>query len=240
MDKSLFLALDFPNWEVTNNFLVEHQLQGVPVKVGMELFYREGPNIIEKLKRDNHKIFLDLKLHDIPNTVMQAMKNIAGLGVDVVNVHALGGTEMIKYAKEGLIDGATHQLSPKLIAVTILTSMNQKMMNNELQLSGNVSEQAVHLAKLAYGSGADGVVCSAHEATEIKVACDKSFLTVTPGIRLTNSSKDDQQRVATPAFARENGADMIVIGRSITKAKDPRRAYEQAVTEWRGSNGFCS
>lgn len=230
MNHAFYLALDFPDWKISQEFLVSNQLEGIPVKVGMELFYREGPQVIEKLKENNHPVFLDLKLHDIPTTVKRAMKNIAGLGVDMVNVHALGGSEMIEQAKEGLMsDPQGHDT--KLIAVTILTSMDQKTINGELRLPGEVEGNAVHLANLTLQSGADGVVCAVHEANQIKTACGTSFLTVTPGIRLANSNTDDQRRIATPAFASENGADILVIGRSITKAACPHRAYEQAMKE---------
>ncbi|QGS68614.1 orotidine-5'-phosphate decarboxylase [Oceanobacillus sp. 143] len=197
----------------------------------MELFFREGPAIIEKLKANNHPIFLDLKLHDIPTTVMRAMKNLAALEVDIVNVHALGGSEMIKHAKEGLLSGSPKRKT-KLIAVTILTSHDKETMNNQLLISGELKDSAVHLADIAEQSGADGVVCSVHEAGSIKEKCGSSFLTVTPGIRLANSSIDDQKRVATPKFARENNADILVIGRSITKAENPYQAYRQAIEEW--------
>ena len=207
-----------------------NQLQGVPVKVGMELFYHEGPSIIEKLKENNHPIFLDLKLHDIPTTVKRAMQNIASLEVDLVNVHALGGSKMIEYAKEGLLS-TNGSKQTKLIAVTILTSMEQTMMNHDLNIEGNVLEQTGRLAYLSKQHGADGVVCSAHESTSIKEKCGQDFLTVTPGIRLENSSKDDQKRVATPKFAREQKADYLVIGRSITRAKNPKAAYQQALRE---------
>lgn len=230
MSNQIYLALDFPSWKETKEFLDFHQMQGVPVKVGMELFYREGPHVIEKLKENNHPVFLDLKLHDIPTTVRRAMRNIAGLGVDLVNVHALGGSEMVQQAKEGLLSGAGNK-ETKLIAVTILTSTDRKTMNNDLRLPGNVDKNVVHLAKLSQQSGADGVVCSVHEATQIKAKCGPSFLTVTPGIRLENSETDDQKRIATPAYAHENGADILVIGRSVTKADNPYEAYQQALKE---------
>lgn len=228
---NIYLALDFPTWEETSQFIEQHQLQGAPVKVGMELFYREGPNVIKKLKENNHPIFLDLKLYDIPNTVHKAMKNLAKLEVDIVNVHALGGSEMIGQAKEGLLSGNSRH-ETKLIAVTILTSFDNETMNNELLLPGELADTAVHLAKLTKNSGADGVVCSVHEAGLIKDACGSQFLTVTPGIRLQDSNHDDQKRIATPQFARTHGADILVIGRSITNAVNPHDAYQQAIKEW--------
>lgn len=230
MNHPIYLALDFPSWKESKIFLDANKLNGVPVKVGMELFYREGRYVIEKLKENNHPVFLDLKLHDIPTTVRRAMKNIAELGVDIVNVHALGGSEMIQQAKEGLLSGAGNH-ETKLIAVTILTSTDKQTMNHELRLTGEVEDNVVHLAKLSMRSGADGVVCSVHEANKIKASCGTSFLTVAPGIRLANSHSDDQKRIATPTFARENGADILVIGRSVTNADYPNQAYEQAMKE---------
>ncbi|WP_099158021.1 orotidine-5'-phosphate decarboxylase [Virgibacillus ndiopensis] len=231
MYNDLYLALDFPTWVEAKSFLDQNELDGVPVKVGMELFYREGPSIIEKLKQDNHAIFLDLKLHDIPTTVMKAMKNLAKLEVDIVNVHALGGSEMIQQAKEGLISGSASHVT-KLIAVTVLTSMDDNVLNNELMIPGNVQDNATHFAEFASKNGADGVVCSVQEAKQIKEACGTSFLTVTPGIRLQESDVNDQKRVATPAFARDNGADILVLGRTVTKAGKPKVAYEKVKEEW--------
>jgi|SRR5690625_635281 len=225
----IYLALDFPTWKEAEHFLKEHDLQGVPVKVGMELFYREGITVIERLKEDNHAIFLDLKLHDIPTTVMRTMRNLATLEVDFVNVHALGGSEMIKRAKEGLMSRC---YDTKLLAVTILTSMDDEMINHDLHLSGTVDDNVLHLATMAEKSGADGVVCSVHEAKRIKEKTNETFMTMTPGIRLSDSLDDDQKRVATPKKARENKASSLVIGRSITNAKDPKEAYKRALKEW--------
>lgn len=228
----IYLALDFPTWEEAGSFLTTHDLNGVPVKVGMELFYREGVSVIEKLKEREHPVFLDLKLHDIPTTVMRAMRNLAKLNVDFVNVHALGGSDMIKRAKEGLLAGTSPGHETKLLAVTILTSMDEAAMNYDLRLPGSVDDNVLHLAKLSEESGADGVVCSVHEANAIKQACKSTFITMTPGIRLADSSDDDQKRVATPAFARENGSTSLVIGRSITQANNPLDAYKRALKEW--------
>jgi len=229
MNNGMYLALDFPTWEMSKRFLEEHNLHEVPVKVGMELFYREGMHVIEELKKRNHPIFLDLKLHDIPTTVMRAMKNLAHAEVDLVNVHAIGGSEMIKRAKEGL---TSVNDKTKLIAVTILTSMDEMEMVRDLRLPNNINDNVLHLSTLAKQSGADGVVCSVHEVQAIKEACSNEFLTVTPGIRLMNSKDDDQKRVATPAMAKELNSDYIVIGRSITKAEQPFDAYKQALEEW--------
>jgi len=229
---NMYLALDLPNWEEAGRFLDDHKLHGVPVKVGMEMFYREGISVIEKLKENNHPIFLDLKLHDIPTTVMRAMKNLARLEVDMVTIHALGGGEMIAGAKEGLLSGARSGKETKLVAVTLLTSMDQTALNEEVGIQGEMTEQVIRLASVAKENGADGVVCSVHEAQQVKDECGTGFLTVTPGIRLVKSQQDDQKRVATPRFARENGSDIIVIGRSITQAENPLRAYQQALGGW--------
>lgn len=231
MNNNMYLALDFPTWEEAKQFLEANEFKEVPVKVGMELFYREGTHVIEQLKKRNHPVFLDLKLHDIPTTVMRAMRNLAHLEVDLVNVHALGGSEMIKRAKEGL-QSVNNHFDTKLIAVTILTSMDEQALHEDLQLKGSVEDNVVHLAKMAQNSGADGVVCSVHEVEMIKQYCNESFLTVTPGIRLATSSGNDQKRIATPSLARKLGANSIVIGRSITKATHPLDAYNQALEEW--------
>ncbi len=228
----MYIALDFATGEEALRFLTENELQGVPVKVGMELFYKEGTTFIEKLKSKEHPIFLDLKLHDIPTTVYRTMKNIAALEVDIVNVHALGGGEMMQRAKEGLLAGSSNE-SPALLAVTVLTSMDEDVMKKELHIKESLKKQVGHLATLAKQNGVDGVVCSAHEAEYIKELCGPSFLTVTPGIRLANSETDDQVRVATPAEAKKIGSDILVIGRSITRADDPKRAYETALEEWK-------
>ncbi|MCT2538030.1 orotidine-5'-phosphate decarboxylase [Aquibacillus koreensis] len=232
MHTPVYLALDFPTWEESHSFIQSNNLQGVPVKVGMELFYREGPKVIQELKDSNHAIFLDLKLHDIPTTVHKAMKNIAKLGVDLINVHASGGSEMIHAAKMGLVEGTGDGEVPKLLAVTVLTSMDETILQDELHVNESVKRAVTRLAKLANDNGADGVVCSAHEVPNIKEVCTSNFLTVTPGIRLADSEHNDQKRIATPAFAKKNGASAIVIGRSITQAENPKQAYEKALEEW--------
>lgn len=229
---NIYLALDFPTWDEASEFLAVNDLHGVPVKVGMELFYREGISVIEKLKERDHSIFLDLKLYDIPTTVMRAMQNLAKLEVDFVNVHALGGSDMIKKAKEGLMSYPSYSHETKLLAVTILTSMDEETMHHDLGLTGSVDENVLHLAKISEQSGADGVVCSVHEANRIKAQCSSVFMTMTPGIRLTDSADDDQKRIATPQFAKQNGATSLVIGRSITKATNPKETYERALREW--------
>ncbi len=231
MDKPFYLALDYRTTEDVKKFINTNELFGVPVKVGMELYYREGRQIVEWLNQHGHPIFLDLKLHDIPTTVEKAMYNLASLGVDIVNVHASGGSEMIEAAKRGLEAGAINK-TPKLIAVTVLTSMDQAILQDELHIKQPLSSAVERLALLSKNSGADGVVCSAHEVPSIKKVCGDSFLTVTPGIRLSDSNQNDQKRVATPTMAKQNGADYLVIGRSITQAINPQENYQRVIEEW--------
>lgn len=225
MSKTI-VALDFSRKEDVMNFLDKFK-EPVYVKVGMELTYAFGFEMIHEIKKRGHKIFLDLKLHDIPNTVKNGMKNLAKLDVDIVNLHAAGGSAMMKAAIEGLEEGAVNGKRPLCIAVTQLTSTSQEAMNEELLIPGDVKEVVISYAKLAKESGLDGVVCSVHEAKAIHEACGSDFLTVTPGIRLADDSKDDQKRVATPAFAKEQGCDYIVVGRSITKSADPVATYHE-------------
>ena len=226
------VALDFSKKEDVMNFLDKFD-KPIYVKVGMELTYAFGFEMIREIKARGHKIFLDLKLHDIPNTVKNGMKNLAKLDVDVVNLHAAGGSAMMKAAMEGLNEGAVNGKRPLCIAVTQLTSTSQEAMNEELLIPGDVKDVVISYAKLAKESGLDGVVCSVHEARAIHEACGADFLTVTPGIRLSSDSKDDQKRVATPQFAKEEGCDYIVVGRSITKSEDPYKTYNeiQAIME---------
>ncbi|WP_217585664.1 orotidine-5'-phosphate decarboxylase [Lentibacillus saliphilus] len=233
--ENIYLALDFASWREASAFLDTNQMNNIPVKVGMELFYREGPSVVNHLKDRGHPVFLDLKLHDIPTTVKKAMKNIAQLGVDLVTIHASGGSDMIKQAKEGLILGSDMTSIPKLIAVTVLTSIDEDMMKDEFAIDQSIEQRVNTLATLAYGNGADGVVCSVNEAKVIKSSVTSELLTVTPGIRLIENDNDDQVRVATPGDARANGADILVVGRTITQAQDPRAAYERVMEEW--SNG---
>ena len=220
------VALDFSRKEDVMNFLDKFE-EPIYVKVGMELTYAFGFEMIREIKSRGHKIFLDLKLHDIPNTVKNGMKNLAKLDVDIVNPHAAGGSAMMKAAMEGLAEGAVNGKRPLCIAVTQLTSTSQEAMNEELLIPGEVKDVVISYAKLAKESGLDGVVCSVHEARGIHEACGADFLTVTPGIRLSDDSKDDQKRVATPAFAKEEGCDYIVVGRSITKSADPLATYHE-------------
>ena len=203
------------------------------VKIGMELFYAEGPVMIKQLKERGHKVFLDLKLHDIPNTVKKSMQVLGEYGVDMVNVHAAGGIEMMKAAKEGLMLGAARYAEkPKLIAVTQLTSTDEEALHNELLIEKPMKEVVKQYALNAKEAGLDGVVCSAHEAAEIHSVCGEDFLTVTPGIRFAESTSDDQKRVMSPAQAKDAGSDYIVVGRPITAADRPSDAYERCVEEF--------
>lgn len=221
------VALDFSNREQVLDFLDQFK-EPVYVKIGMELTYACGLDLIKEIKARGYHIFLDLKLHDIPNTVKGGMKNLAKLGVDIINCHCEGGIEMMKAAKEGILVGTPEGVTPaKVIGVTVLTSISKEVLNNELGVEGEVIDAVVKYAKNAKAAGLDGVVCSVHEAKAIHEACGDDFLTVTPGIRLAGNSADDQKRVATPEYANEQGCDMIVVGRSITRAADPVAAYHQ-------------
>ncbi|TWG63820.1 orotidine-5'-phosphate decarboxylase [Bacillus subtilis] len=229
------IALDFASAEETLAFLAPFQQEPLFVKVGMELFYQEGPSIVKRLKERNCELFLDLKLHDIPTTVNKAMKRLASLGVDLVNVHAAGGKKMMQAALEGLEEGTpAGKKRPSLIAVTQLTSTSEQIMKDELLIEKSLIDTVVHYSKQAEESGLDGVVCSVHEAKAIYQAVSPSFLTVTPGIRMSEDAANDQVRVATPAIAREKGSSAIVVGRSITKAEDPVKAYKAVRLEWEG------
>ena len=230
-DKDVIVALDFPDAVKTFEFLKKFESSSRKpfVKIGMELFYSEGPEIVKKIKEHGHKIFLDLKLHDIPNTVRGGMKSLRSLGVDMVNLHAAGGIDMMKAAVEGLSGGET---KPLLIAVTQLTSISQEKMNNELLISGSVDEVVAHYAKNAKAAGLDGVVCSPLEAQKIHAEIGKDFYTVTPGIRFSENDTGDQARVTDPLKARELGSDYIVIGRPVTQAENPVSVYERCVKEF--------
>lgn len=232
MSKDVIVALDFAGGEQALKFLDKFQGKKPFVKIGMELFYAEGPSIVRAIKARGHKIFLDLKLHDIPNTVKKAMSSLKNLDVDMCNLHAAGGSEMMKYAIEGLTreDGSR----PILIAVTILTSIGEERLNDELRVSGRLDETVMGYAKLACDSGLDGVVCSPLEAGKVKSVCGDKFLTVTPGVRFADGEKGDQVRVTTPSKARDLGSDYIVVGRPITAAADPVAAYERACAEFLG------
>lgn len=222
------IALDFPSKLDVEEFLSEFT-EPLFLKVGMELFYQEGPELIETLNRYGHDIFLDLKLHDIPNTVEAAMRRIAELGVDMVNVHAAGGFAMMEAAKRGLSGSGT-----KLIAVTQLTSTSEQQMQQEQLIKVSLEESVLHYAKLAKQAGLDGVVCSVHEAKAIGEACGEEFLRVTPGIRPAASESHDQKRIATPGDAKRQGSTHIVVGRAITRSENPQKSYDYINGEWSG------
>jgi orotidine-5'-phosphate decarboxylase len=235
MKDSLIIALDFPGMSQVREFLKTLEQEQLFVKVGMELFYSEGPAIIEELKKQGHQIFLDLKLHDIPNTVKSSMKVLAGLGCDLVNVHAAGGSEMMGAAMEGLESGTlTGQKRPYCIAVTQLTSTSEMQVKQEQQIEVGLQESVLNYANLAKSTGLDGVVCSPHEAGLIQERLGADFFTVTPGIRPAESALQDQKRTATPEFARKQGVSAIVVGRPITRAANPLESYLAIKNEWKG------
>ncbi|PXZ09900.1 orotidine-5'-phosphate decarboxylase [Lactobacillus helveticus] len=232
--KPVIVAIDVDNQEQLTKILSNlGQPQDVFIKIGMELLYHAGPDLVKKLAKQGYQIFLDLKLHDIPNTVYQATKQLAQLGITYTTVHALGGSQMIQAAKDGLIAGtpAGHTV-PKLLAVTELTSISDEVLRFEQNCALSMSEQVMSLAKTAKKSGADGVICSPLEVKELHQKIGDDFLYVTPGIRPKGSAKDDQSRVATPAQASKWGSTAIVVGRPITLATDPHAAYEAIKKEF--------
>ena len=229
----VIIACDFPDAQQTLDFLRQFQQEKPFVKIGMELFYGEGPDIVRQIKSMGHDVFLDLKLHDIPNTVNKAMRNLARLGVNMTNVHAAGTADMMRAAKEGLAEGAAGEV-PLLIAVTQLTSTTEERMHKELLIEASIEDTVRHYAKNACDSGLDGVVCSPLEAGIVKEACGTAFLTVTPGIRYADGNVNDQARITTPQKAREIGTDYLVVGRPITKAQDPVEAYRRVLRDFLG------
>lgn len=232
MKREVIIACDFPNGKQTLDFLDLFVAEKPFVKIGMELFYAEGPQVVREIKQRGHQIFLDLKLHDIPNTVEKAMRVLSGLSVDLVNLHAAGTRAMMQAALRGLTreDGSR----PLLIAVTQLTSTNDEALGKELLIDTPMVDTVLHYAKNAQQAGLDGVVCSPLEAGSVHQVCGPQFLTVTPGIRFPDSAGDDQQRITTPQKAREGGSDMIVVGRPITAANDPLIAYRRCVHDFIG------
>ena len=232
MGKDVIIACDFASVEETFRFLDRFTEEKPFVKIGMELFYAEGPAIVRAIKARGHKIFLDLKLHDIPNTVKKAMAVLSGLDVDICNLHAAGGVDMMKAAIEGLTraDGSR----PLLIAVTQLTSIDQMRMERELLIEKPLAEVVMQYAENAKTAGLDGVVCSPLEARSVHERCGEMFVTVTPGIRFRAADSGDQQRVTTPEEAKALGSNYIVVGRPITASSDPVAAYRRCVTEFRG------
>ena len=232
MAKDVIIACDFESKEKVLNFLDKFEGKKPFVKIGMELYYAEGPEIVKEIKKRGHKIFLDLKLHDIPNTVKKSMAVLSRLDVDMCNLHAGGTINMMKAALEGLTrpDGTR----PLLIAVTQLTSTDEESMKKDLLINKPIDEVVMHYAKNTMLAGLDGVVCSPLEAGKVHDVCGKNFITVTPGVRLEGGDVGDQKRVTTPKKARELGSDYIVVGRPITASDDPVSAYEQCVREFLG------
>jgi len=230
MNRDVIIACDFSSAEDTYRFLDKFTEEKPFVKIGMELFYAEGPAIVHELKKRGHRIFLDLKLHDIPNTVKKAMSVLSRMDVDMVNLHAAGTIEMMRAALEGLTraDGSR----PILLAVTQLTSTSEERMNHDLLIPGSVADCVRHYALCAKEAGIDGVVCSPLEAGLVKDACGSAFFTVTPGIRFADGQVGDQVRITTPERAKEIGSDYIVVGRPITAAEDPVAAYRRCVKEF--------
>lgn len=232
MGKDVIIACDFASGEQTLQFLTQFTEKKPYVKIGMELFYAEGPQIVRRLKERGHRIFLDLKLHDIPNTVKKSMRVLSGLDVDMCNLHAAGTRPMMEAALEGLTrpDGTR----PLLIAVTQLTSTSEERMREDLLIKEPMEQVVLHYARNAKEAGLDGVVCSPLEVQRIHEVCGDEFLTITPGIRFADSAADDQKRITTPAKAKELGSDYIVVGRPITAAEDPLAAYERCCEEFLG------
>lgn len=232
MGKDVIIACDFSSAKDTFDFLDKFTEEKPFVKIGMELYYAEGPSIVKEIKKRGHKIFLDLKLHDIPNTVKKAMSVLSSLDVDMTNLHAAGTVDMMKAAVDGLTkeDGTR----PILIAVTQLTSTSEERMQNELLINASINDTIVKYAENAKAAGLDGVVCSPLEAGMVKDACGRQFITVTPGVRFADGEVGDQVRVTTPAKAKEIGSDYIVVGRPVTQAADPVAAYRRCVEEFVG------
>lgn len=236
MEKRPIIALDFASKKEIDDFLAQFPAtEKLFVKIGMELFYQTGPAIVEALISQGHDVFLDLKLHDIPNTVRKAMRGLAKLGIAITNVHAAGGIEMMQAAKQGLIEGTPKgQKVPKLIAVTQLTSTSEAQMQADQLIKVSLAESVVHYAKCTDHAGLDGVVCSALEVERIKAATRADFVCLTPGIRPKGAAVGDQKRVVDPAEAATIGSTYIVVGRPITQAADPYQAYLQIKQEWNG------
>ena len=232
MGKDVIIACDFDSAEKTFAFLDQFKDEKPFVKIGMELYYAEGPSIVREIKKRGHKIFLDLKLHDIPNTVKKSMAVLSRLDVDMTNLHAAGTVRMMQAAIEGLTreDGSR----PMLIAVTQLTSTDQESMEKDLLIKEDIAEVVMHYAHNAKLAGLDGVVCSPLEAGKVHDTCGKDFVTVTPGVRFADGDIGDQKRVMTPAEAKKIGSDYIVVGRPITAAADPVAAYERCLNEFVG------
>lgn len=235
MQRDVIIACDFATPQATIEFLDLFKDKKPFIKIGMELFYAGGPDIVRELRKRGHKIFLDLKLHDIPNTVKKAMKVLSELDVDMVNVHAAGTIEMMRAALDGLSEAHPDGKRPLIIAVTQLTSTSEKALHEQLLIPANINDTIIKYAENAKEAGLDGVVCSPLEAAIVKEACGKDFITVTPGIRYPDAAKDDQSRITSPARAREIGSDFIVVGRPITAAPDPVAAYLRCCKDFLGN-----
>ncbi|MET3617393.1 orotidine-5'-phosphate decarboxylase [Peptoniphilus olsenii] len=233
MAKDVIIALDFPNKEKALDFLDNFKGESAFVKIGMELYYKEGPEIIKEIKRRGHKIFLDLKIHDIPNTCVGATKSLLDLDVDMFNYHAAGGAKMLSEASDVISNSNKEVIS---LAVTMLTSTDEEAMHQNLKIDKDLSldEVVLSYAALTKECGLSGVVCSALEVPNIKEKLGKDFVTVTPGIRKTKNNSDDQKRVVTPKEARELGSDYIVVGRPITKAENPLKEYKEIKRDFLG------
>ncbi|MCZ0716885.1 orotidine-5'-phosphate decarboxylase [Aerococcus kribbianus] len=229
--RDLYIALDFKTEPELWDFMENFQDQSAAFKVGMSQFYMSGPEIVWKLAAMGHKVFLDLKCHDIPNTVYLAMRQLSQLPVELITVHTLGGPAMLKAAVKGAKEGP---YQPKVLGITQLTSTDQNMLTEDLHIQQSVEESVLDLAQMAQKTGLDGVVSSALEVKKIKAATNGELLALTPGIRLAEDTSDDQSRVASPSQAKANGADYIVVGRPITQAKDPLAAYQNYLKEWQG------
>ncbi|MFQ9923465.1 MAG: orotidine-5'-phosphate decarboxylase [Beduini sp.] len=234
-DSKVIIALDFKSKQEVIDFLDRFKDEKLYVKVGMELFYGQGIEMIEEIVRRGHSIFLDLKLHDIPNTVKSAMRQLSALGVDMVNVHASGSIEMMKAAIEGLNEGAQGKTRPLCIAVTCLTSLDQAVLDNELMIHEPLEKVVLKWAENAKAAGLDGIVCSPLESKIVHEQLGVDFITVTPGIRLASDSVDDQKRVTTPKLARELTSSYIVVGRTITGASDPAATYKEVLDQFQGA-----
>ena len=234
-DSKVIIALDFKSKQEVIDFLDQFKDEKLYVKVGMELFYGQGIEMIEEIVRRGHSIFLDLKLHDIPNTVKSAMRQLAALGVDMINVHASGSIAMMKAAIEGLNEGAQGKTRPLCIAVTCLTSLDQAVLDNELMIHEPLEKVELKWAENAKAAGLDGIVCSPLESKIVHEQLGTDFITVTPGIRLASDSADDQKRVTTPKLARELTSSYIVVGRTITGASDPVATYKEVLDQFQGA-----
>ncbi|QBQ07784.1 orotidine-5'-phosphate decarboxylase [Spiroplasma gladiatoris] len=231
MQTKPIIALDFSNYKEVKNFLKNFKKEKLFVKIGMELFYKYGPSIVKKIQKQNHDVFIDLKLHDIPNTVYKATKNILALNPKIITVHASGGSEMLEYAYK-----AKKELNSdtKILAITCLTSIDKKILNDELKIELSIEQAALNLAKLANQNKIDGVVCSVFEVEKIKTNISKDFICLTPGIR-NKVQSSDQKRVASVELARKSKSNYIVVGREITTAKEPYKTYLEIKGEWQNA-----